>query len=397
MGRKRRKRVAFRFYLLLIAALCIFGYGVYIAVDSLVQNTAVIESGGMDSQYSARAVIVRDEKVTDVEGLTSVKYYAEEGTLVYRGNRIADVYSSGYSTTDRNKLLSVRQNIKVQHKLLLASTYSDQTLERLDTQIYEYAREFELLVHNKAQGNLLNLETQLQTSLTARQNHLRNKYSNQQLIKYYEEEATLVKKIQSWTTTHLAQSDCIVSFYTDGYEEVLDIANFDDITAVQVRSILNGEAPEQSVVQRGRTSVFREVSPSGWYLLLISNDSNWNPVVGQSYKVQLTGFDDHVVDAAVSSFSRSGNELLVRMTVNGDVKPVLNVRTAEALVGELYVSGLKVPLNALHYQNGQWGVVLTDNGGVFVPVYEIMRDNNYAVIQPVAAGALQAGQKVKVF
>ena len=155
--------------------------------------------------------------------------------------------------------------------------------------------------------------------------------------------------------------------------------------------------PEQTSAQRGRTPVFRKVRAGGWYLLLLSEDKNWNPVVGQSYKVELEGFDDQVVDATVTSFARSGGELLVRMSVSSDVRVVLNVRTANAQVGELYVSGLKVPLNALRQQNGQMGIVLTDDGGRFVPVTVIMQDNSYAVIQPLQAGALMEKQKIRVF
>ena len=149
--------------------------------------------------------------------------------------------------------------------------------------------------------------------------------------------------------------------------------------------------------QRGRTSVFREVRPNGWYLLLISHDSTWQPIAGSSYKVQLEGFDDRVIDATVSSFARSGNELLVRMTVSGDVRPVLNVRTARAIVGDQYVAGLKVPNNAIIRQGGQTGVVLTSSGGLFVPVHVLYYDNNYSVIQSLAVGALSEGQKIRVF
>lgn len=43
------------------------------------------------------------------------------------------------------------------------------------------------------------------------------------------------------------------------------------------------------------------------------------------------------------------------------------------------------------------GIVLTDDGGRFVPVTVIMQDNSYAVIQPLQAGALMEKQKIRVF
>lgn len=397
MRKRKKRRVAFRFYVLLFVAVCVVGYGGYLAVDSLVRRTAVIESGNMGNQYTARAVIVRDETLTDVEGLTSVVYYADEGEMVYRGSKIAEVYSSGYSQTDMNKLLNTRSEIKQLHKTLNAS-YNDQQLDRMDAQIAEYAAEVRSLAQGRTDGNLLNLERQIQSALTSRQSYLKSRHmSDTNLQSLYDTESSLLKKNASWTITYLADEDCIVSFYTDGYENTLTVDGFDEITAQQTRDVLNGVAPEQTSAQRGRTPVFRKVRAGGWYLLLLSEDKNWNPVVGQSYKVELEGFDDQVVDATVTSFARSGGELLVRMSVSSDVRVVLNVRTANAQVGELYVSGLKVPLNALRQQNGQMGIVLTDDGGRFVPVTVIMQDNSYAVIQPLQAGALMEKQKIRVF
>ena len=56
-----------------------------------------------------------------------------------------------------------------------------------------------------------------------------------------------------------------------------------------------------------------------------------------------------------------------------------------------------MPLNALRQQNGETGVVLTDNGGLFVPVDVVMQDNRNAVIVPKSVGALSEGQKVLLF
>lgn len=399
MARRRRQQGSFSRSLAVVIALAAMGYLIYALVSNFSSQTAVIESGNMGNQYNAEAVIVRNESLTDAEGLSSVKYYADEGELIYKGGKIAEVYSSGYSQTDINKLLSTRSEIKSQVKAALASVQADAELNRLDGQVLDYARELSMLVQDREQGNLLNLERQLSTALSNRQSYLRDKFYNSQptLAGLYDTETTLVKKIQSWTTTYVATQDCIVSFYTDDYENVLTADGFDEIGISLVKGVLAGDEAPQTTAQRGRTAIFREVNPTGWYLLLISHDKNWNPVTGQYYKVQLGGFDNLVVDGEVTSFTRSGNELLVRMQVNADVEQVLNVRTVKAEVSEQYFSGLKVPLNALRQQGDQIGVVLTDGGGLFVPVTIVMRDNSYAVVQPVMAGILSEGQKIRLF
>lgn len=401
MARRRRGRqISFSTIFIVIIALALAAYVIYLMYNTFVDKTAVIESGDMGNQYAAQAVVVRHESLVDAEGLTRISYYANEGEPIYTGSKIAEAYASGYSQTDMNKLLQVRSNIKDHLKTLLASEYNDAQLDRYDMQVMDYARELGMLVLGKAEGNLLNLERQMTTVLGHRQQHLKDKYGSKDstLIGYYETESTLQKKIQNWTTTYIADSDCVISFYTDGWENVLAQTEFDRIAPEQVRNIVAGNAPPQTTSQRGRTSIFRKVNPMGWNLLLLSNDKYWNPVIGQTYKVRLESFDDHIVDAQVTSFERMGTELLVRMQVPGSVTPFLNVRTAPAVVGESYVSGLKVPVTALHPQGDMMGVVLSDRDGrSFVPVEVIMQDNSYAVVQSLVPGALMEGQRVRVF
>ena len=394
--RKVGGRIALRFYVLLAVAAAILVYGVYYAYDRLAKKTAIIQAGDTTGQYKADVVIARDERITDSESWTSVQYYADEGAFVYQGSRIADVYAAGYSKTDENKLLSIRSQIKANQKAM--PLYADQQLDRLNGQVLGYAGELEMLVQQKHRGNLLNLERQLKDTLAIRQNYLTQKFSTDQTLRgLYENEATLVKKIESWTNNYLASSDCIVSFYTDGYESMLAAQDIDHITASQVRSVLNGEDPILSTAQRGRVAVYREVSPNGFYLLMLSHDAKWNPIDGNVYKVELKGFEDSIYDATVISSSRTGNELLVRMYVEGDVRTVLNSRVTTAVIGEVFVSGLQVPIRALLTQGGEVGVVVTNDGGRFIPVQVIDHTQEYAIIQPLSPGLLSEGQKVRVF
>lgn len=403
MAKRRRRRRQNGGFLTVLAVLAVVGILVVAAVCLLgnpFQRTGTIVSGSMGSFHLADAVIVRNETVTDVEGLKSVTFYADEGELVNAGRKIADTYATGYSLSDLNKLMNTRTNIKALVKTELTSRYNDTQLDSLDEAVQSYAREMGLYVRGKAQGNLVNLERQITSSMTRRHTYLRERLStnaSQSLIDAYDVESALVGKIKSGTSTFVAKGDVIVSFYTDGYETMLGVDGFNDITSGEVRSVLAGETPQMSTAQRGRTAVFREVQTQGWYLLLLSNDKDWNPVEGQTYGIKLNGFEDVAITGKVTSFARSGNEVLVRMEVTGNVRAVINTRTASAEVYESNVTGLQVPVSALHFQNEQWGVVLSDGNGIFVPVDVLMQDQHNAVVESRIPDALHPGQKVILF
>ena len=67
-GRRKKRRVAFRFYVLLFVALCVFLYAGYLAISSMFTKTAVITAGDMGNQYHANAVVVRNEALTHRRG-----------------------------------------------------------------------------------------------------------------------------------------------------------------------------------------------------------------------------------------------------------------------------------------------------------------------------------------
>lgn len=394
--RRRRRRSTFSKVLLAVLAIGLLAVAAWAVFEFLIPKTAVVTSGSMGNQYRVEAVVVRDETVVDIEGLKRVIYHADEGEVVISGSKIADVYATGYSQGDINKLLNIRTNIKGQIKTLLASEYADAQLDRMDTQILDYARELGLLVRGRQRGNLLNLEDQLTGALKTRQTYLKSKYekSDQALIDYYREEEALVKKIQNWTHNYVATQNWIVSFYTDNYEKFLTVSGVDAITLDQAKLVLAGGEPPMTSSQRGRTAVYRQVNPGSWYILAIVNDKDWSPTDGQTYRIHLDGFDGNIVDGVVSSHTRVGNEVLVRLRVDSDVTPFLNVRTSTGTVGESRGSGLKVPESAIYRQNGQDGVVAE---GYFIPVNVISRDPNVAIVESVSPGALREGQRVRLF
>ena len=102
----------------------------------------------------------------------------------------------------------------------------------------------------------------------------------------------------------------------------------------------------QEAAQRGRTNLYRLVKQNNYAVLMLLEDSVWNPVEGMTLKLTLEQFNETTVDAQVLSFTRSGGELLLRLAVIGDVSDVLYMRTCTAQLGE-YVDCLKLPVKAI--------------------------------------------------
>ncbi len=398
-----RRRPGFGRVLFVLAVLAFSGWYIYTTLVPSGIRTAVISSGSRGFSYKGDAMIVRNETSYDEDGVTSVQYIAEEGSKVYQGDLICMVYTSGYSQKEVNALQNLRDQIKEYHRGLIAkeSTF-DQKMTRLENEVIQRALEVRQMVQG-TKGNMLNMERILDAAITARQDYLRAKYRDDtRLTRLYDDESTQKKRIQSYTKQRSAARESLVSFYTDGYEE-LNTLNFEQFSPAQVRAMLGGAKPEKTAVERGRTTIYRLVRQNGWGVLLLLNAPDWTPTQGQTYQLKLEQFENTVVNATVMSYTRSGGELLLRLAVSSDVNPVLFMRTCRAEIGE-YVSSMVVPARCIYRQpdasTGEMmtGVVVVHGvSQVFIPVTIVSTDGANTYIEATQQGILFEGMTVRVF
>ena len=385
--------------IVMIAA--VLGFVVWYLVTSLTPEAEPygrISAGTMGTRYAGDCLIIRDETPYDAEGLTSVDYIAAEGSMIFRGTTICNVYSSGFSTREMVTLQDYRDQIRdYQIKLLRAEVATDPRMERLESEVMTRAREVRSIVDG-ARGNMDNQESLLATAIQARQSYLRQKYAeDQRMTRLYDDEQSQMQRISSWTKQYAAMSEGIVSFYSDGYEYGLTVNNYDQFTPAQVRAMINGSKPEQSLIQKGKTTIYRMVRNGYWYVLMMIRDGSWNPLEGAVYELKLESFQDTTVQARVVSFTRSGGEMVVRLAVNEDVKPVLYIRTCLGELGD-NVTTLKVPSRAIYYQDNMPGVVVVDGQyQTFIPVNILDKRDGSVFISAIQQGVLFEGQTVRLF
>lgn len=385
----------------LLILLAAFGFAIWYLVKTLAPAAspyATITAGTLGARYSGDCLIVRNETPFDAEGVTSVDYKAEEGSLVQRGDTICNVYSSSLSTKEVTALQDYRDQIRdYQLQLLSAETTYDAKMARVESDVLSRAREVREMIAG-ARGSLINQEKLLDAAINARQQYLKQKYSSdQRLTRLYDDELSQEQRIQSWTKAYAATQEGLVSFYSDGYEYSLTAANYDTFIPFDVRRMYNGYKPEKSTTDKGKTTIYRTVRDGMWYVLFLSDDSTWTPVDGQTYELKLERFENTTVMATVESSTRSGGELLVRLSVSGSVKPVLYMRTCQAELGD-YVSSLCVPSRALIRKDDMDCVVVVDGANQsLIPVNILLRDGDNVYITAIQQGLLYEGQTVLLF
>ena len=186
-----------------------------------------------------------------------------------------------------------------------------------------------------------------------------------------------------------------MSFYLDGYESLLAPGNYDQLTLEDIRGVLQGEKYVTST-ERGSTPLFKVIDSTSWSVLIITDDQSYVPSVGQTYTLTIEGYEDYVYEAVVSNYKRFDNETLIRMDIDQDVLPTINLRATHVSVGTQF-SGLRVPNKALYTVDGQTGVYVRNGDSYdFIAVTVNASDSEYSLIEPVNEGAVYSGMSVVI-
>ncbi len=388
----------------LVVAVLILGVAAFAIIQHFAPQEAMygyVTAGVLSSRYAGDAVIIRNEIVYTQDGISQIDYTAEEGAEVDRTASLCTVYTSGFNSRELTTLKKYRDQIKEYHKTLISSSGSakDARLTALDNAVRDQARNTRLMIQ-EGWGSLVNQERLLTQALQARQSYLRQKYpDDQKLSRLYDDENAQLQRISSWTKQYAAASDGIVSFYTDGFEPTCNMTTYANFSPAEVRSMYRGIAPPNESATRNTVAVYRLVKTDRWAVLMLSDNPDWTPVIGQNYRLLIENFENTVVNAEVESFTRSGGELLVRLLVSeADVRNILYVRSCRVQLGE-NVDSLTIPTRALYTQMGQTGVVIIDETGnnYFTPVTVISTQGDVTHVIPKNSGYLYEGMVVKLF
>lgn len=62
------------------------------------------------------------------------------------------------------------------------------------------------------------------------------------------------------------------------------MSTYESFIPSDVRKMYNGQKPELTTAQKGKTTIYRTVQDGHWAVLMLVKDSNWTPVDGQTLR-----------------------------------------------------------------------------------------------------------------
>lgn len=386
----RRFRVKGRFYAFLLMLLVLAGVVIGLVLNG--RNAGVVRAGAMKAELEATVVFIRDEQSIIADKYDRVSFFVDEGAFVNAGEDVALVYKWGYSDDMLQSLLTVEGHIYAAQTGQLAGVENAE-LGNIELQIENKRLAIRDAALGENGGDRLKLQRELAELLNQRAAFLQQTVQpTSALNELYATQAERVAQLDTYRTKVVAADAGRVSFYFDGYEQILNTDKLDTVNAALVSSVVSGTSDLLSGASNNL--VYRLVNTNLWYLAFVTPRSQpLRLASGERYTIRFAQTGLQFGGTAMSpAVSESGVLNLIEIT--GDMGDLYRTRKQKATI-TAEVSGYLVPLKFISMKDGAASVTV-DAGGEehTIAVSVIATEGDDALVRAVQAdGALAAGMR----
>ena len=388
---RRRVKIKPKFYLILT-----FIIGVAVAVLAIaLQDSAggTLKQGSMEAVITKKAVLIRDEMSISVDKYDRVEFKIGEGDTVYEGMPIATVYKWGYTDDMAQSLLSTETEIYNAQKKQLSGV-DNAELSSIELQIEQKRAAIRAAVSANGEGDTLALQNELKALMLQRRTFLKNTVQpTEELTRLYNSREDKLNQLASYKTDITAAKDGRVSFYFDGFEQVLNKDKLDTVNAALVNTTVAGTV--DTLGGSSNNLLYRLVNTRLWYAAFVTNKSDAASLCeGQTYTVTFDGYEEQSFTANAMELIHSEAGVLNMLELSEDMGPLLNSRVI-TITARGSVSGLTVPLDAIGYKDGA-SIITIENGedDYDVQIDIIASDEDNAIMRAGRRGRAQRRNEV---
>lgn len=376
---RRRSRMTGRFYMII----AVFAAVVVLLVVLLLKNrkSGQIVFGSLDANIEASAAIIRDETVVTTEKYEKVSFDVIEGETITNDTKVAEVFKRGYQDETMISLLNLQKEVLAYQLQMLGGNYSAELIdvnERIDTvetQIRDVSR-------GQSELDLLSLEQTLKELQSERSTMLRTAIvSDSNLSGLYAQLDAQQETLNSWKRDIINTAGTgIVSFYFDGYEQVLNVNKLSTINAALVSSVVKGGNTSNTTESGSDTPLYRLINNTHWFIAFVTDSSNATRVSsGEEYYVSFPDYSDQTYQAVARDAVVSEKKVVNILEFNVDIGKLVGIRTVNATISKA-AQGLVVPLDAITVVEGIPGINVSYADTVLRVEVEVLADDGKKAI-----------------
>ena len=187
----------------------------------------------------------------------------------------------------------------------------------------------------------------------------------------------------------------IVSFYFDGYEQVLSVNKLSTINSALVKNVVNGGNTAKNADSTSEVPLYRIINNTHWFIAFVTSSSDpMRLAEGEQYSVLFQNYSDQQFTATARASQVSEKSVVNILEFNTDIGKLIGTRTVAATISKS-AQGLVVPLSAIQIVSGVPGINISyGDSALRVEVDILAQSDNKAVIRAKnASDNLTAGMK----
>jgi putative membrane fusion protein len=275
-------------------------------------------------------------------------------------------------------LLNVQKEILAQQMAQLEGI-ENPDLTQLNGEIDALLSDIRSVTMEGEPKDLLDLEWALKELMQQRIDYLKNSVqATETLSSLYAEEQNRTAQIEEWKSDIVTAGSGLVSFYFDGFEQVLCADKLNTLNADLIKRVLKGS---KSTAAESADNLYRLINTEHWYCSFITPSAEALRLAeGEEYTVVFEGYYDRPYIGRALKPSVSGNDVVNILEFEQDIGPLYSTRIADCVLYK-EVQGLKIPLKAIDIKNGLPGIDIKSNGkSEWIEVDVLAADDENAII-----------------
>ena len=391
---RSRVRIRGRFFLVILGFVGFIA--LVVVIVNVTKKTGEIEFGTLGADLEVSAAIIRDETTVMTEPYEKITFDVTEGDTVSNDQIIAQVYKRGYQDETLVTLLNLQKQIYT-YQLQLLGGQEPAELSDLNGNITTVESQIRSVSRGESELDMLDLEQTLKDLQSQRVTLMQTIVTpDTTLSTLYSELQSQETTISSWKRDIKNTSGTgIVSFYFDGYEQVLNVNKLSTINSALISTVVKGGNTASTTESTSETPLYRIIDNTHWFIAFVTDsDDPMRLAEGEQYSVVFTDYSEKAYTATARESTVSENAVVNILEFNVDIGKLIGARTVTATISKS-AQGLVVPLKAIEMVDGVAGINISYGDTVLRVEVDILAQNDKkAVIRAKNdSNTLTAGQK----
>lgn len=365
--------------------------------DSLV--TEVVRMGVMEDAISGQGVLIKEETLYTSSTAGTFEPQVAEGARVSKGMRIGSVYQGQVDPALKMELNQINRRIETLKSSSVQGQVLSNDMGKLDGEIDEKVAEIIESAADQDMEKLSELTTAI-AMLTNQKAIVRGEEGIQldTLESLQQQKTQLESQLGAVRSDMYASGTGVFSSYLDGFEEELTPARIQGLLPSDLKPYLDAQV-QVAVEASPGTPVCKVINNFLYYVAVpIDTALASDLAVGDSVQLRFRDISSDLVDCRVEYLSadEEGQTAAVFST-SQEVSGVFAKRRLATDVVKSQYKGLKLPIGAIHTEEGQQGVyAIRESSMVFIPVEITYNNDEYAIIayDPVSTEGLRLYDEV---